>query len=158
VLQESWVGERDWRSWWGDLPIFGSGDMAGWLVEHGLLLADSGMLSIGPEAERRYGRRHFMQLLSVITGTPEFTVLHGRTHIGSASLASLLAPTEVPRVLLLGGPPGGSPTPTGGAGIASWNQRSFLATPLGGVARGAWHARCAKRNGLCCLARTRRSG
>jgi ATP-dependent Lhr-like helicase len=103
TLQESWIGEKDWRGWFGDLPIFGPDDITDWLVTHGLLTRDSGMLSIGPEAERRYGRRHFMQLLSVITGTPEFAVLHGRTHIGSAALAALLTPTVGPRVLLLGG-------------------------------------------------------
>ena len=40
------------------------------------------MLFIGPEAERRFGRRHFMGLMAVFTAPPEFTVLHGRNEIG----------------------------------------------------------------------------
>ena len=40
------------------------------------------MLFIGPEAERRFGWRNFMDLTSVFTVPPEFTVLHGRTGIG----------------------------------------------------------------------------
>ena len=40
------------------------------------------MLFIGPEAERRFGHRHFMNLTAVFTAPPEFTVLNGRTEIG----------------------------------------------------------------------------
>jgi ATP-dependent Lhr-like helicase len=40
------------------------------------------MMFIGPEAERRFGHRHFMSLMAVFTAPPEFTVLHGRDEIG----------------------------------------------------------------------------
>ena len=45
------------------------------LVESGYLDSDGGMLFIGPEAELRFGRRHFMDMTAVFTGPPEFTVL-----------------------------------------------------------------------------------
>ncbi|MDP3893607.1 hypothetical protein [Nocardioides sp.] len=41
------------------------------------------MLFIGPEAEMRFGRRNFMDLLSVFAASPEFTVLLGREEVGS---------------------------------------------------------------------------
>ena len=33
------------------------------------------MLFVGPEAEKRFGHRHFMGLTAVFTAPPEFTVL-----------------------------------------------------------------------------------
>ncbi|MFK4222462.1 hypothetical protein [Streptomyces sp. NPDC019890] len=36
-------------------------------------------LFIGPEAERRFGYRHFMDLTAVFTAAPECTMLSGRT-------------------------------------------------------------------------------
>ena len=35
------------------------------------------MLFIGPEAEQRFGRRHFMDMTAVFIAPPQFTVLHG---------------------------------------------------------------------------------
>jgi len=53
-----------------------------WPPEQGYLDTDGGMMFIGPEAERRFGHRHFMSLMAVFTAPPEFTVLHGRDEIG----------------------------------------------------------------------------
>ncbi len=61
------------------------------------------MLFIGPEAERRFGRRHFMDLTAVFTAPPQFTVLHGRTEIGRTDPALLTEKVEGPRLLLLAG-------------------------------------------------------
>ncbi|WP_233558734.1 hypothetical protein [Micromonospora radicis] len=49
------------------------------LGEQGYLDSDGGLLFVGLEADRRFGRRHFTELTAVFTGPPEFTVLHGRT-------------------------------------------------------------------------------
>ncbi|MFU8850791.1 hypothetical protein ACNAW0_07370 [Micromonospora sp. SL1-18] len=68
----------------------------------GYLDADSSMLFIGPEAEARFGRRHFMDMLAVFTAPPQFTVLSGRTEIGRTDAALLAAKVQGPR-LLLGG-------------------------------------------------------
>ena len=40
------------------------------------------MLFIGPEAEQRFGHRHFMGMTAVFTAPPQFTVLAGREEIG----------------------------------------------------------------------------
>jgi len=104
-LQEGRVGENLWRQWWGDLPVFddSAAHIARWLVETKHLEHDDGMLFIGPEAERRYGRRNFMQLLAVFTAAPEFVVLHGRREVGSADPLMLMRKVDGPRVLALGG-------------------------------------------------------
>ena len=64
---------------------------------------EDGMLFIGPEAERRFGQRHFMGLMAVFTAPPEFTVLHGRNEIGRVDPVLLIDWVEGPRLLLLGG-------------------------------------------------------
>jgi len=104
-LQEGRVGENVWPQWWGDLPILDESapEIARWLVETGHLDRDSGMLFIGSETERRYGRRNFMELLAVFAAAPEFTVLHGRQEVGSADPLMLMRKVDGPRVLALGG-------------------------------------------------------
>lgn len=73
-------------------------------MDEGFLETDGDLAFIGPEAERRFGRRHFSELLAVFTAAPEFTVLAGRDEIGSVGDDVLLADTgAAPRVLLLAG-------------------------------------------------------
>jgi ATP-dependent Lhr-like helicase len=104
-LQEGRVGERLWQEW---LPLPGLlGDSAeavtSYLVSAGFVQREDGMLFIGPEAERRYGMRHFMGLMATFTAPPEFTVLHGRDEIGRTDPVLLADNVEGPRLLLLAG-------------------------------------------------------
>jgi len=73
-LQEGQLGERTWQEW---LPVpaltADAPQIAAYLLEQGFLDSDGGMLFIGPEAERRFGHRHFMSLMAVFTAPPEFT-------------------------------------------------------------------------------------
>lgn len=103
-LQESRVGEKLWRKWL-PLPALGESSVpiAEYLVAQGFLEREDGMLFIGPEAERKFGRRHFMDLMAVFTAPPEFTVLHGREEIGRTDPVLLADRVEGPRLLLLGG-------------------------------------------------------
>lgn len=73
------------------------------LVDQGYLDRDDGMLFIGPEAERRSGHRHFMNLTAVFTALPQFTVLQGRAEIGRTDPSLLAERIDGPRRLLLGG-------------------------------------------------------
>jgi ATP-dependent helicase Lhr and Lhr-like helicase len=103
-LQEGRVGERTWQEW---LPLpeltADAPQIAAYLAEQGYLDSDGGMLFIGPEAERRFGHRHFMNLMAVFTAPPEFTVLHGRDEIGRIDPVLLADRVDGPRLLLLGG-------------------------------------------------------
>ncbi|GAA3377586.1 DEAD/DEAH box helicase [Streptomyces sannanensis] len=104
-LQEHRVGENLWQEWWHGLGPFGSGaePIVRHLVEEGYLERDGGLLFIGPEAERRFGQRHFMNLTTVFTAPPQFTVLHGRSEIGRTDPSLLTERIDGPRRLLLAG-------------------------------------------------------
>ncbi|MFZ2238527.1 MAG: hypothetical protein WAV90_03165, partial [Gordonia amarae] len=58
---------------------------------------------IGAQAEKDFGRRHFMELLAVFTAPPEFRVFQGRTEIGMVDTGLLTDDVEGRRVLLLVG-------------------------------------------------------
>ncbi|GGK54916.1 hypothetical protein GCM10010094_14210 [Streptomyces flaveus] len=73
------------------------------LTEEGFLDSDGGMLFVGPEAERRFGKRHFIELTASFTAPPQFTVLSGRTEIGRPGPSVLTEEHPGPRRLLLGG-------------------------------------------------------
>lgn len=104
-LQEGGVGDRLWPQCWNGLEPFGRSSevIVRYLVEQGYLDSDDGLLHIGPEAELRFGRRHFMGMTAVFTAPPQFTVLSGRTEIGRTDPALLTEQVQGPRLLLLGG-------------------------------------------------------
>lgn len=104
-LQEGRIGTRLWRDWWGDLDVFDedADEIVEWLVESGHLEVDGGMLFIGPEAEQRFGRRNFMDLLAVFSAKPEFAVVQGRNELGTVDPVVLTRKVDGPRVIVLAG-------------------------------------------------------
>lgn len=46
-----------------------------WMIEDGSLLLSSGLLSLGPKAERRFGRRNFMELFAVFSTPKSYAVM-----------------------------------------------------------------------------------
>lgn len=104
-LQERRVSRAEWRHWWGDLPVFDDSvdEIFEFLVAEGYFEADGPFVHIGPEAERRFGRRYFSDLTAVFTAPPEFLVLAGRVEVGTIGTDVLTEEVEGPRVLLLGG-------------------------------------------------------
>jgi ATP-dependent Lhr-like helicase len=103
-LQEKRIGEHLWQDWLPLPDLAGSAQpIANYLIEKGFVDREDGMLFIGPEAERRFGRRHFMGLMAVFTAPPEFTVLHGRNEIGRIDPVLLIDWVQGSRLLLLAG-------------------------------------------------------
>ncbi len=94
-----------WRAHWGELPLMddSSEEILAYLLSNEFLESDSGVAFIGPQAERHFGRRHFLELLATFTAAPQFTVVSGRREIGSVGVEVLLDDTDGPRVLLLAG-------------------------------------------------------
>ncbi len=105
VLQEGAIG-ADELSARGDALGWGpAAEVVGWLEAEGFLDRDGDLLFVGEEAERRYGRIHYRDLVAVFTAPPQFVVLHGRSEIGQIDPLMLTRKVDGPRVILLGGRP-----------------------------------------------------
>jgi len=109
-LQEGRIGRATWPEWFSGLDPFsgeGTNGRAAAVVDHliatGMLFEDAGMLSVGPDAERSYGRRNFIELTSVFTADPLIEVIAGTQPIGSVHPLSLRARPGQPMVVALGG-------------------------------------------------------
>jgi ATP-dependent Lhr-like helicase len=104
-LQRNTVGRRLWTEEWNGLPPFdrSAEPIVRFLINEGFLDQDGELLFVGPEAEKRFGHRHFMDMTSVFTAPPQFTVLEGRREIGLTDPVLLTERVDGPRLLLLGG-------------------------------------------------------
>jgi ATP-dependent Lhr-like helicase len=108
-LQESGIGKRTWVEWVPGL-LSGSGISGGevdalvcYMLSEGVLFEDGGVLGIGTQGEGRYGLKNFLELFSIFTSRPLFTVLHGRTEIGQVHPLTFQARDGGPATLALGG-------------------------------------------------------
>ena len=109
-LQLGGVGIHDWQEWVGRLPAFARERketllrVIDWLTEHRILYSDGLRMSVGEKGEDLYGRRHFLELVSVFTSDPVFKVLHGRKELGTVDQITFLRQRgEDPVVLSMGG-------------------------------------------------------
>lgn len=132
ALQERRLGNKVWVEQWNGLPPF---DRSGapilrHLLDEGFLDEDGGMLFIGPEAEKRFGHRHFIDLTASFTAPPQFTVLSGRAEIGRTDPSVLTEDRPGPRRLLLAGR-------TWQVTYIDWKRRRCFVEPAegGGIAR-----------------------
>lgn len=92
ALQEGAYGANAWRDWWGSLGLMDDGDeVLEYLREEEFLVEDGGLLMIGPAAERSFGRRHFMGLLSSFNAEKELRVMTGNKELG------FISPLALPR-------------------------------------------------------------
>ncbi|WP_158887130.1 DEAD/DEAH box helicase [Amycolatopsis anabasis] len=134
ALQENKIGMHTWPEWWGDLPLFDEhlAEIFDHLLAKGYLERDGAMAFIGPEAEKKFGRRYFSDLLAVFTAPPEFTVLAGREEIGRVGDDVLLADDyDGPSVLLLAGR-------AWKVGHVDWKRRRCFVEPSDLPGRAKW--------------------
>lgn len=68
-----------------------------------LLHEDSGVLGMGPEGDRRFAGKAFMDVLSVFTTAPLFGVYHGERELGSLDPISFMVKGRDDPIVLLGG-------------------------------------------------------
>jgi len=132
-LQEHRITASARNQWWGDLPVFD--DTADQIMQHlineGFFEADGPFLHIGPEAERRFGRRYFSDLTAVFTAPPEFLVLAGRSEVGTIGTDLLTEEVAGPRVLLLGGR-------SWQVTHVDWDRRRCFVDPVDGGGQAKW--------------------
>jgi ATP-dependent Lhr-like helicase len=73
------------------------------MLSRQILVQDGGTLGMGPEGERLYGGRNFMDLLSIFDTPPVFTVFSGLRELGSVHPLSFRRSGGAPSILSLGG-------------------------------------------------------
>ena len=94
-LQHQGISHDGWQASIGRLPVFARMAPAqreailAHLGTTGMIADDGVWLSLGAEGEKRFGRRHFLELVSVFTSSPSFEVFHGSTSIGSLDWLAL---------------------------------------------------------------------
>ena len=109
LIQEQGLGRNTWSEWLGKPLILGDdvaaqeSDLVAHLLETAVLSEDNGILWLGPEGERRFGKRNFLDLMAVFSEAPVLKVLHGRTHLGHVPSRLLLHEEEQGHVILLAG-------------------------------------------------------
>jgi ATP-dependent Lhr-like helicase len=88
TLQTGGLRVDGWREWLGRLPVYRDlpkedvDVLMRHLIDSEILFSDGVLLSVGDEGEKKFGRRHFLELVSVFTSPPLFEVVHGNSSIG----------------------------------------------------------------------------
>jgi ATP-dependent Lhr-like helicase len=109
VLQERGIGRRAFVEWLADVPAFAAmpSDQVETLVDHlirtSTLFGDAGILSFGQEGETEYGRKNFLEILSVFTSPPLFKVISGQKELGNVHESTFYKKQEGPAILVLAG-------------------------------------------------------
>ena len=109
VLQERGIGRHSWLEWVSDVPAFAAmsperiEEIVSHLLATGILWSDDGILSFAKGGEEEYGRKHFMELLSVFTSPPLFRVVCGQKELGSVHESTFYKRQEGPTILVLAG-------------------------------------------------------
>lgn len=133
-LQEGAVGQSTWTEWLDGSGLAPESDpdaLAAYMLDRGFVVVDGGMLMIGPEAEETFGRRNFLELLSVFTTPPLVEVRHGRLHLGQVHQSSFIVREERTPVLLLGGR-------SWELLELDWTRRIAYVTPAEDLGRSRW--------------------
>lgn len=133
VCLQQRVGRHTWAEEWNGLaPFDGSAEpILHHLLAEGYVDRDGEMLFIGPEAEQRFGRRHFRGMTAVFTAPPQFTVFQGRKEIGHTDPMLLTDKVEGPRLLLLAGR-------SWKVTWIDWKRRQCFVEPADGGGRARW--------------------
>jgi ATP-dependent Lhr-like helicase len=137
-LQEGGIGIMDWQGWIGRLPAFANEEpevlqrIIDFLLEHQILYSDGTRLSFGDAGQDLYGRRHFLELVSVFTSDPVFKVLHGRRELGTVDQITFLRHHgDQPVVLSMGGR-------SWSVTSLDWNRREAFVVPTETKGKSQW--------------------
>jgi ATP-dependent helicase Lhr and Lhr-like helicase len=115
----------------GDLSAPELDAVAAHMVESDILLDLDGILQIGTEGERLFGRRHFMDVTSLFLTEPLLTVRWGGRLLGQIDPSALSTREGQRAVVLLGGQ-------AWGVGDVDWNRRVVWVEPTDDPGRSRW--------------------
>lgn len=109
ILQERGIGKSQWFSWIARVPGFALmplervTELVEFMIARGILWSDNGILAFAPEGEKGFGRQNFMDILSVFTSPPLFTVMSGQKELGNVHESTFYKREEGPAILVLAG-------------------------------------------------------
>jgi ATP-dependent Lhr-like helicase len=109
VLQERGIGQQAWFEWVADVPAFADvdrvkvADLVQHLLATRILWSDNGILSFAPEGEAHFGKKNFLELLSVFSSPPLFKVLSGQKELGFVHESTFYKREDGPVILVLAG-------------------------------------------------------
>nr|WP_197998734.1 DEAD/DEAH box helicase [Gimesia aquarii] len=109
ILQERGIGSSQWLQWVESVPGFAEmkpeqvAELVEFMIAKGILWSDNGILAFAPEGEATFGRRNFMDILSVFTSPPLFKVISGQKELGNVHESTFYRKEEGPAVLVLAG-------------------------------------------------------
>jgi ATP-dependent helicase Lhr and Lhr-like helicase len=90
-------------AWVRRMPRERVAELVDHMVERGILWSDNGILAFAPEGESTFGRRNFMDILSVFTSPPLFKVMSGQKELGNVHESTFYKRDEGPPILVLAG-------------------------------------------------------
>lgn len=135
ALQEKHLGFDAWRAWIGALPAFQGPEaevVLAYMTSRDILTEDNGILSIGQDGERRFGHRHFLDLVATFATPSLIQVRCGRQELGQVHPLSFADPEARPHVLLLAGRSWAVKT-------VDWNARVAWVEPSRETGRSRWN-------------------
>ena len=109
ILQERGIGKSQWFPWVANVSSFAEmtpehvNELVEFMITKGIIWSDDGILAFAPEGEATFGRRNFMDLLSVFTSPPLFNVMSGQKELGNVHESTFYSREEGPTILVLAG-------------------------------------------------------
>lgn len=109
ILQKRGIGQSEWFRWVDAVPAFRQMDpvivtaLVRAMLDAWVIWSDGGILSFAPEGEAHFGRKNFMELLSVFTSAPLFRVVSGQKELGFVHESTFYKRDEGPAILVLAG-------------------------------------------------------
>ena len=137
-LQEKGIGKHDWYKWLSRLPCYSNecketiDSVVNHLLASQILYSDGTRLSFGDAGQDLYGRRHFLELISVFTSDHVFKIMHGQRELGTVDQITFLRHRrEDPLVLSLGGK-------SWVVSNIEWRKRLAFVTPTDALGKSQW--------------------
>lgn len=137
VLAEGRVGRSDWpgpldrvRRQAAMAPAAAAA-VLDHMLARSVMVEDAGIVGIGPVGEREYGRRNFMDVMSLFLTEPLLAVRWGQRDLGAVDPSSLAARDDARPTILLGGR-------AWGVRDVDWDRRVAWVEPVDEPGRSRW--------------------